>query len=129
MKMIKSAYITTKLLVLMILINGFKCKNVKSLPNELKYIMDFEQMKNDLFTRRDLNVSNDCLKELNAIAIGLSNSELWAMKSKFMLLYKLHHEIDFPFIPSIMNFHLFISVCSFERLGIYAIGYVWWEFS
>lgn len=56
-----------------------------------QFTLNFEQIKNDLFSLNQFNVldlmmlkkeDSQCFKELNAIKNGLQNTEIWAMKSK-----------------------------------------------
>lgn len=67
-----------------------KCNDVQSASNQTKFnVLDFEQIKNDLFTRGDFSTLNDnrCLMELGTVAKGLQKSQEWAMKRKLIFFF------------------------------------------
>lgn len=76
---------------IILLVLCIKCIDAELKPTRSFDLFDFERMKMDIFTRNISegfdyeNVTRNelkCLEELRAIGKGLTDSELWAIKSK-----------------------------------------------
>lgn len=85
----------SNLILLVLFVLCLNCHNAKSQGNFDSF--DFEEMKRDLFSLNDFDISNlrnnisvdeigkilKCSKELNTIRKALQKKELWALKSEY----------------------------------------------
>lgn len=89
-----SKWFSSAALVFCMANNGAGQKSNKTIST----LSDFEQIKNDIISLREINefeiersplndVDQRCLSELHAIGNGIKNSELWAMKSNVDLFF------------------------------------------
>lgn len=83
--MVRVNSVFSKFLYLVVLVIVLKYNDVRSALSRSDFnLLNFEQIKNDLFARGDFSTLNSkkCLKELASVAESLLKSEEWAMKCK-----------------------------------------------